>query len=197
MAEIQYVRTSKSKGRLTVGVVNGSALYTLSVSEATYCSLGDFAVGAEIDDGVLCAFVLEDERFRAMKKALSVLAYADNNRHSLNNKLLKAGFSREVASDTVGECVRLGYVNEERQLLRLCLREANTSLRGAALIRRSLVAKGFSREDVERALDSLCESGEINFSENFKKLCEKKGVFTPMEISRLRYSYGYVSGTDD
>lgn len=197
MAEIRYVRQSKNKGRLTVGVVNGSALYTLSVSEAVYYSLGNFAVGEEIDESVLRTFMLEDERFRAMKKALSILAYADNNRRSLFVKLSRAGFPREVISDTVDECVRLGYVNEEKQLVRLCLREANKSLRGAALIRRTLAAKGFSGSDVDRTLHSLCESGQINFAQNFKKLCEKKGASTPIEISRLRYSYGYVSGADD
>lgn len=194
MAQIQYVRASKNKGRLTVGISDRNALYTLSVSESSYFSLGEPTPGAEIGTEELRRLFHEDEVFRAMKKALSILSYADNNRKNLYIKLVRAGFSRDVSSDTVKECVRLGYVNEQKQLMRICLREANTALRGPALILRALVAKGYSAEDIKRALFDLCRSGEIDFSDNFKKLCEKKGASLPAEISRLRYQYGFENG---
>ena len=68
----------------------------------------------------------------------------------------------------------VGYINERRQLERLILSEANLKLRGPAKISAHLASKGYSSRDIREVLTSLCESGEIDFKANAKKLVEKK-----------------------
>ena len=193
MATLKLIRESKDKGLLLLGLTEEgeSANYTVSVT--LYEEIGCPSVGDVLDEDSVSAIKYADTRLRAKKKALSILAYADNNQRTLYSKLIRAGFCRQVASDTVDEMVALGYVNEKRQLERLILNEANVKLRGAGRIIPALVTKGYSSSAVREVLSGLVADGEIDFTKNAHSLIEKKlGDFSDEEeIRKLLYKNGF------
>ena len=174
MASLIFVRDAKEKNLLLLGISEEgeSARYTVNLS--IFRDIGAPSVGDELDDEQLSSIKYTDELLRAKKKALNILAFADNNKRTLTAKLHRAGFSREITEAVVAEMVERGYINELRQLERLILNEANSKLRGPGRIIPALVAKGFSSSDVREALSALEESGEIDFSGNARLLLEKK-----------------------
>lgn len=174
MASLIFVRDAKETNLLLLGISEEgeSARYTVNLS--TFLDIGAPAAGDALDDGQLSAIKYTDELLRAKKKALNILAFADNNRRTLTAKLCRSGFSRDIAEAVVCEMVERGYINERDQLERLILNEANTKLRGPGRIIPALVTKGFSSSDVREALSALTDSGEIDFSRNARLLLEKK-----------------------
>ena len=189
--KIAFIRETDNK-RIRIGVEDGGEITRYTVSPATY-SMSGAVRGAEIDEAVLDLFIADDTSYRAMSRALSLLSYGDNTRSSLFMKLTRSGFSREVAEECVAECVRLGYIDERRQIERAALNEANRSLRGRSYIIKKLRSKGYSASDIGSVIDGLVESGEIDFSLNFERLCEKRGVCSEDERRALLYKYGYRS----
>lgn len=174
MASLIFVRDAKETNLLLLGISEEgeSARYTVNLS--TYREIGAPSVGDELDGEQLAAVKYTDELLRAKKKALNILAFADNNKRTLSVKLYRAGFGREITEAVVTEMVERGYINESRQLERLILNEANVKLRGPGRIIPALVAKGFSSSDIREALSAFESSGEIDFSRNARLLLEKK-----------------------
>lgn len=174
MASLIFVRDAKETNLLLLGISEEgeSARYTVNLS--TYREIGAPSAGDELDGEQLAAVKYTDELLRAKKKALNILAFADNNKRTLSVKLYRAGFGREITEAVVTEMVERGYINESRQLERLILNEANVKLRGPGRIIPALVAKGFSSSDIREALSALESSGEIDFSRNARLLLEKK-----------------------
>ena len=191
MTTLIYIRSSKDGSRYIIGVELDGVRTAYCVDGKTKELVSDTSIGEELDLDVLFALKESDEKYRSMKKALSLLAYADNNKRTLYMKLLRAGFSKEVSSITVSECESHGYINEQNQLERLILKEANGALRGPRRIIEKLCAKGYKRPEIEEILSSLEECGEIDFRENFDKLLEKHSDGTEECKRALMYKYGY------
>lgn len=189
MSTVKYIRSSGT-GRVSLGVSSDEGTVSYNISETLYNSLG-IVRGSHLSEEALVDIEYEDERYRAMKRALSILAYADNTATNLTAKLLRAGFSREIAVECVEECLRLGYVNEERQIERAVLNEANRSLYGREYIIKKLSAKGYRHGAVAACIDALVERGEIDFAENFERLAERCDASGEEERKKLAYKRGY------
>lgn len=184
---ITGVRLERGGKRVTV-ITDGGDRY--SVSEALYQKIGSPCVGDELD-GYADEIASEDAEYRCMKRALSILAYADNNRLTLKRKLRQAGFSSSVVENCVEECLRLGYVDECRQLRRLIWDEAEIKLRGRKYITAKLSAKGYPAGLISKITDELVEEGQIDFDRSLARLVEKQGDGTDEMKKRLAYKYGY------
>ena len=193
--KLSFVKASRSKGYLVLGLIDSGEKHIYTVSESAYSEIGSPYPPCEIDGGMLESICFADECYRAKSIALRLLSYADNNERSLITKLVSRGIGREVARDTVAEMVKLGYVNEKRQLERLILKEANGSLAGPKKLIPKLMAKGYSRADIDSVIDMLCEAGEIDFQKNKEELIAKKVTrgATEEEISAILYKNGYSS----
>lgn len=191
MAIIEYIKPDPSGKRVTLGIEDGAECRSFSVSEATYASLGSPAKYDSISERDLCDVAYEDECYRAMKRAVSILSASDKSYCALRARLIRLGFSSGAVLDTLEECKRRGYVDEARQLARLVEREANGSLRGKYYIKRKLSSKGYARADVDRAIAALVDSGEVDFSANFEALCEKKGATDDESRLALSHKFGY------
>ena len=193
MPTLDYIRISKDNKLLLLGISEEGERSRYTVSESFYRSIGSPVVRTVIGEGALEMIVKEDERIRAMKKALSILSYTDNNEKNLVVKLVRAGFDRSVSAEVAREMVSLGYVDERRQLERLVLNEANVKLYGYGRILMKLTAKGYSGKDVRAVTEELVNKGEISFKENAKKLIEKRlPKDAPTEEKRkLLYRNGY------
>ena len=193
MATLQFVREAKDSNLLLLGVVEEgeSARYTVNLS--LFREIGMPSSGDELDSSQMSAIKYTDRLISAKKKALNILAYADNSRKSLATKLYRAGFEREIIDEVCSEMVNLGYINEKNQLERLLLNEANIKLRGPMKIIPSLVQKGYSQSKIREVLDNLVREGEIDFRENSKKLLEKKlsAPYDEEEAKKILYKNGF------
>ena len=193
---VKYIREAENGARMRIGIEANGAVEPYTVSARLYGSLG-IVRGMELSEEMLSEIVYEDEHYRAFKRALNILSYADNTASNLVMKLRRAGFGREVAEECAKECLCLGYIDEERQIARAVLSEANRALHGRAYIIRKLRSKGYKRGMIESVIDSLVRDGEIDFVANFEKLAEKSGAITDEERRRLAYKRGYRGGDLD
>lgn len=191
MKTLRSVREIGDKGLLSLAI-GGEESANYTVNSKVYLEIGSPSVGDILNDGQIYLIKEYDEYFRAKKKALSILAYADNNRRNLAMKLQKAGFGRDLCDRVVCEMVSLGYIDEKRQLERLITVEANGKLRGPLRVIPSLVNKGYSSSDVRCVLRDLMESGEVDFKKNAKSLLDKKlPEADPEEKKKFLYKNGY------
>ena len=192
MAKVVYIKESKTKGYLVIGIKDADEKKPLTVSAAAYAEVGSYAVGDEISPEALDALAKENQRFLALRKALYLLSFSDNSERNLRYKLMRAGFSRDVVDFAISEVLRLGYINEARQLERLIVNEANSKLYGPMKILSRLVGKGYSPSDVRTAIEALRDSGEVDFDLNRAKLLEKlPDGCTDEDMYKLLYKYGY------
>lgn len=193
MHELLYIKKQEKSNLLLLGISEEGESARYTVSEAVYSSLGRPLRGATFTDEEMAEVVYADEEYRARKKALSLLALADNNERNLRLKLLHYGIRREIADEVVAEMVGRGYVNEERQLERLVLAEATEKLYGKRKILMRLVAKGYSASDIKNVIHRFEESGEIDFAKNKERLIERRlgDCSDTEEIKKLLYKYGY------
>lgn len=174
MTTLKYVREIKDSRLLLLGLTEEGESARYTVNCATYEDIGSPAVGDELDVAQLSAIKHTDEYIRAKKKALNILAYTDNSKKNLASKLYHAGFEKEIVSDTIAEMESYGYVNEQRQLERIIIREANEKLRGPKKIMAFAMAKGYASSDIREVMHRLVDAGEIDFSKNAKRLIDKK-----------------------
>ena len=193
MAAVSYIRTSKDQKLLLLGIIEEGESNNYTVNLSAFRDIGAPSVGAELDSSQMSGIRYTDELIRAKKKALNILAYADNNKKNLSLKLYRAGFSREIVDSVCSDMVEHGYVNEERQLERIILNEANIKLRGPMKITPALVAKGYSMAQVKSVMNRLVESGEIDFSLNAKRLLDKKlpDGGDNEEVKKILYKNGF------
>ena len=194
MARIVSVRSKGEKNVLVTLVIEVDGVnkkYT--VSEGTYREIGCPLSGENTDEAALMRISGEDEEHRAMAKALRILAYADNNERTLMRKLITAGFCREVAAETVRECVRLGYVDEHRQAERIIAKCA-AELYGPRKMLKKLVDRGYSPALGKKIISELENSGELDFLEMKSELLARKlsSDATYDERQKLLHKYGYI-----
>ncbi len=191
MVSIASVNPNANKTRYILTVESELGTNEYSVSADTYLSLGSPVYGSQISEREFSNIRLEDEGHRAFKKAYGYLSDSDRSRYSLKVKLMQSGFSSDASDIAIDRCSELGYLNEYEQVERAVEREANYKLRGRYYIKRRLSDKGYSLSDINRAIATLTERGDVNFDENFERLVEKKGALTEEEITKLKYRFGY------
>ncbi len=189
--KVIYIRDSKSRGYIRVGLSDGEDKKEYTLSNSDWKELGSPLVGDEIED--ISPLLSADARYRAKLYALRILGFADNNERMLIRKLTAKGISFDIAKETAAEMRSLGYIDERRQLKRLIEKEVNIKLSGRRKLMEKLVAKGYSRSEIEEELMDLISHGVVDFEKSRAKLIEKKlpRDAGEEEILRLCYNYGY------
>lgn len=134
------------------------------------------------------------ELCRAIRAGEHLLSYGGNTVHTLTQKLLRRGFSREVATEAAEKLQEMGLINENRDLQRefdKCLRK----LWGSKRINAHLWSKGFGVDAME-ALPMLLE--RTDFVSNCAALIEKHYGEPPCDADEQRRMiaslcrYGYT-----
>lgn len=192
--KVVSVRSARSQGYITVTLLLESGdKKSLTVSEEDYSSASSPMARDEISMREYLILAASDEYYRARLSALRMLSYGDNNEKTLIRKLVTKGIGYERAEAVAHEMASLGYINEERQLLNLVAREANTSLSGPRKIRAKLTAKGYKAADISSAIDRLVASGEVDFERSAEILISKKLTrgATDEEKKAILYKNGY------
>ena len=191
VAKVLFVKPVPNKKRIQLGTLEDGEDCTYTVSEATYSLLEYPTAGAEISEKDLGTVRFEDECYRALRRAMGYLSLSDKSRYALKVKLLRAGFCAEASDAALDRLLEIGYLDESRQLERAVEKEANYNLRGRYYIMRKLSSKGYSHSAINRAIDGLTDSGEVDFAANLERLFEKKGATSEEEREALRYKFGY------
>ncbi len=191
MARVLYVKESRVRGYVSVGITTdgGSVFYT--VGKITYSEIGSPSRGTVLDDAVLSVLREEDEAFRAVRRALSILSYGDNSKRALEAKLMRAGFSHSSVELAIRECEGHGYINEDAQLERKIEVLANEKLMGPHYIRAKLARAGYSVGNINSALSRMTDNGDVDFGASFDKLLQKKEIADDEGKRALAYKYGY------
>ncbi len=193
-ATVVRVRTrEKNKCTVILEIMAGNEKRKYTVSEGTYRNIGCPLSGEEIDEDMMLTVSEEDGRRRALEKALNILAYADNNEKMLYIKLMHHNFSHAEASFATEECVRLGYINEGRQIEN-AVRSAYSRLEGPYKITARLARRGYTQRAVRAVIDAMVESGEIDFKAQRARLLREKlpdGASTE-ETKKILHRYGYI-----
>ena len=189
--KVIYVRDSASRGYLRIGLSEDLEKYEYTVSLAQYEALGSPLCDEEFFE--LEAAKEYDMKYHATLHALKILSYGDNNIRTLRDKLLSRSVSSAVADEVCEEMVRLGYVDEHRQLERLIENEVSVKLSGRRKLYAKLIRKGYSKKDIDTVLEDLISRGTVDFTRSKERLIEKKlqqGA-SEEEKKALLYKYGY------
>ena len=170
------IRETESGKHLILTVSSGDAEHAAqtryTVSLPVYHKIGFPVRYEKLTDLQIEQIRREDERFRATKQAIRMLACADNNRRMLRRKLCAKGFSGEAADAAVREMVASGYLSEDKQLERIIQNEVNLRFTGPGKLLPKLCAKGYAARDVERMIRTLEEEGKIDFAKSKQKMLE-------------------------
>ncbi len=194
MTKIMYIKPADTKGYLTLGCVRDGEKIRLTVDEETYGEIGS-PLRSDVLEGENEKLALAaSERYGTLLSALRILSYADNSEDALCRKLSMRGYSREAARETAREMVRLGYLDEKRQLRTVVAALANGKLYGPRKILAYAAGKGYKSENVRDVLRDLTEDGTVDFEHNLTLVYEKKGNGEPLtaeERQKWKYRYGY------
>ena len=136
------------------------------------------------------------ERCSAYCSALRILSYGDNTTASLRMKLRRKRYSSEAVAFAVARASEMGYLDDDAFLREAVLHAANDKLYGSRRIEAEMRAKGFTPEQIRRAL-SVC-ADEIDIQKNKRQLILRKfGHLSPenreeaLKIKAFLYRYGY------
>lgn len=138
----------------------------------------------------------ESDRYvAARRKAANILAYSDNTRARLIEKLRRAGYEAEICSAVADELTAKGMLDEERMARHAVEYLAEVKLFGRRRIYAELNRRGFSREVVENCAGEVMEG--YDFAEICLKLAKKQRI-SPGEAGRLKLQrtltrYGFSS----
>ena len=196
MESIIILSVRSKEGTVPLVVIDGESdgkktKYT--ITEGTYREIGCPLSGEVLEDGEAELLVRRDEERRALAKALSILAYADNGEKQLKIKLMRGGFSKSAIDETVKECVRRGYIDDLRIIENAVLKLAS-ELQGKKKIAAKLVTKGFSAGAVMKTVLRLEAEGKIDFTEARRRLIAEKlpPESTKEEKLKLLHRYGHI-----
>ncbi len=189
-----YIKEAGAKGYLRVGIAQEGEKYSFTVSESEYREAGSPLTRDNLTREAFNILQYADMRYKAKLKALRILSYGDNSEGMLKRKLCMSGIKREIAEEIVCECVRLGYINADRQLEKLIINEVNIRCSGMGKIIPKLISKGYMRSDIERVAGVLAERGEIDFDEAKARLISKLPEdASDEEIKKTLYKNGYAA----
>ena len=193
-ASVISVKTKENNASVvTIWVTSDAERKKYTVSEGTYREIGCPLSGDTLDEDRLALLSAADGMRRALAKALSLLSYADNGEAAIFRKLRRAGFSDAEATFAKEECVRLGYINEERQI-ECAILSSFSRLEGPYKIMRRLIGRGYAAKKVLNIIHALEDSGKINYKSAKQALLRDKlpDGSTDDEKRKLLQRYGYI-----
>ena len=130
-----------------------------------------------------------DRLHRAIRAGENILSYGGNTAQTLKQKLIKRGFSGEIALSAATDLQARGVIDEKRDLRRE-LERCLYKLWGAKRINTHLWSKGFGAQAMAE-LPGLLET--VDFVENCLTLIRKHYVFLPTDPNEKRKMMAFLS----
>ncbi len=138
------------------------------------------------------------QKLRAVKYCQYLLTFSDKSSKVLIKKMREKEYSAEVALEALKVLKSCGIADEAKMCAKKLNALANSKLYGKSRIRAELIAKGFSRADIDKAFEEC----DIDFydlaSKLFAKLADNLGAenvcdkaLVKLKSKMSRYGYGY------
>ena len=149
----------------------------------------DYAIGREINADEEEAFRFASACLRAEKRALQLIARAEQTAFGLSRKLQKRGYEPDCINAVIAQLCELNLL-DDRRYARLWL-ESRIS-RQASSPRRLLAAlrsRSIDRHDAEAALrETLDDEAERQLLEHYVQKLRRKGKYGDDDSAALRYT---------
>ena len=190
--KITAVKAKGKKGDIITLWIMGDDARSYTISEGTYRRIGCPLSGDIVDGETMGLIECEDAQRQALAKALKILSFGDNSERRLFAKLSAARIPKEHARFAIEECVRLGYLDEKRQIERATLL-LHEGLFGPKKITAKLAMRGYGAKEIRQVMSELSQSGKLDFHQSRAKLIQKKlgDAPDPEEKKKLLYKFGY------
>ena len=169
------------------------------VSEQDFADFG-LCAGAELDTDMYETLDAAAEHFEAVRRAMYLLSYGANSRHSLAIKLRRRSYDKQLAESVANELYRRGYINEcadAEGVIRACLARKY----GKKRIIAKLHERGYENKVI---CEAFCAFEDVDYTANCAELIRKKYKVLPEEraeldkligaLVRYGYSYGEIKG---
>jgi len=171
---------------LRVHLDDGS-LFLLDVSHPAVVQL---SVGQSPDTELLENLESASELFNCRRKALSLLARAEQCYQGLSVKLSKKGYSREVVSQVLEKLSEAGLLDDRRFAESWVRSRLRSRPEGPSRLRGALMAKGIAsavaRDAVESVLEEIGdEESEGALERAWEKLSRRSGISEEKLINAL------------
>ena len=134
---------------------------------------------------------MEQQR-KARKKALRLLEHMDRTEKGLTDRLLRAGFSEELAEDAVSDVKDYGYINDRRYALNYIMYRIHDKSRQK--IFQELSGKGIDRQTIQDAWEEAEELETPDERALLRQMVGKK--YEPgaeLDEREMRRLYGYLA----
>lgn len=134
---------------------------------------------------------MEQQR-EARKKALRLLEHMDRTEKGLTDRLLRAGFSEELAADAVSYVKDYGYINDRRYALNYIMYRIHDKSRQK--IFQELSGKGIDRQTIQDAWEEAEELETPDERALLRQMVGKK--YEPgaeLDEREMRRLYGYLA----
>ncbi len=128
--------------------------------------------GDELSDRVIDDVLLSEERSRAKKKALSLLAHSARSVHDLRNRMLGYEFSPRTVDRVVQDFIRVGLLDDEAYALTYARSRLAQRSMGKRFLKQELLQKGIDGSLAESAVSEAYES--VSEDELARRLADKK-----------------------
>lgn len=132
------------------------------------------------------------QRTEARKKALRLLEHMDRTEKGLYDRLLRAGFSEELAADAVAYVKDYGYVDDERYARNYILYRIHDKSRQK--IFQELQQKGVSKSIIQNAWDEAADQEKPDERAVLRQMIEKKyAQGSRLDEKAMRRLFGYLA----
>lgn len=173
--------------------------YTISLADARktglYRLLEEGTLPDEADDDMI---VFLSRKLRCLHYAEYLLNFGDKSKRTLSRKLALKGYEPEVCEAALAVLEKNGLIDDERLCADRLQSLANGKLYGPRRLKTELLAKGFSSNNVQNALDEA----ELDYDELLRQLVEKltrralpqnEKELASLKNKLIRYGYSYES----
>lgn len=155
MAIITKIEQQKNKARVNI-----------FVDDAFFCGLNKetaiifkFKVGQEVNEDQLTQAIFESETKKAFEKASDYLATRMHSEKELFDKLIKKGYTKDVAGRAIEKLEEYHYVDDE--LFAKQFIEQNRKL-SKKMLENKLLAKGVNCDIIKEQLQGIYDEDELS-----------------------------------
>jgi SOS response regulatory protein OraA/RecX len=140
---------------------NGGEVKKSLLSKEFWTKLG-FSEGDVLSEAKYDIFQQTVVTSRAVARAMGILSGSDHSRGKLIHRLMKYGFDRDTATAAADYAVDHGYIKEDEQTKRIAAFYSRTKHWGKKRIAAELIGRGYCKEAVVAAVDSVSEDEYFN-----------------------------------
>ena len=174
--------------RMLRGVVGiyGDGTLLLRVAKKHFDKL-KLSVGDDIDTDEYTDRIAALQSADAYEFALTCLDFSQRTASELTKKLISRGYVRPAAEAAIQRLTEAGIIDDSRYAKRITETASRKNV-GIYAMKRKLMAKGFSEEDTENALETLDDEQQLSAAKATADKYRSKYASLPPREARMKLS---------